>query len=430
MKSKIFSALIIFLIMFSVEATPSENLQEFPPTEESQELNEIPQKENSQPLETLTSENSGLNPGYRVTPIKNPRPVLPDDKLPNVTAISAIVIEASTGHVIYERNADKKMFPASTTKMMTLVMALEYGKLNEIVTVSKNASGAEGSTVWLEVGEKISLRDLMYGMMLVSGNDAAISIAEHIGGNVKNFSYRMTRRARELGATGTNFTNPNGLPDENHFTTAKDLATLTAYAYTLDGFEEIVSTKEKIFPRVNDDKNILRNENRMLELYRGGNGVKTGYTDAAGRCLISAANRDGVQLIAVVLDSYYIWNDSIALLDYGFEHVETKTLVKSGEVVKTLPIISGRKKSMKVKTAEKIVVPVFKDSDTYKIDYDIPKFLTAPVKKGESVGKIRVICDGREIRSVDVVATADVEQKSFFRMLFDNFIKIFLKDKS
>ena len=380
----------------------------------------------AQPAETITNQqstinpNSGLNPGYSITPIQNTKPVPPNDKLPNMTATSAVVIEAKTGHIIYQRDAHRKMFPASTTKMMTLITALEYGNLDEIVTVSNNASGAEGSTLWLEVGEKIPLGDLLSGMMMISGNDAAIAIAEHVDGSVPKFAAHMTKRAKELGAKGTNFTNANGLPDENHYTTAYDLAILAAYGYSLDHFEEIVSTKEKIFPWVHDPAHLLRNENQMLWLYQGGNGVKTGYTDAAGRCLISASNRNGVQLIAVVLDSVYMWNDSIALLDYGFSKVENSTLIRSNETVDNVPIISGRKHTMPVKTTDEIVMPVFKDdNEAYKINYDIPSFLRAPIKKGDTVGKVRVLCDGQEVAETNVVATSDVEQKSFFKMILN-----------
>ena len=165
----------------------------------------------------------------------------------------------------------------------------------------------------------------------------------------------------------------------------------------------------------------------MLWLYRGANGVKTGYTEAAGRCLISAAKQNGVQLIAVVLDSLYIWNDSIMLLDYGFGHVSSQTLIKADEVVKTLPIISGRRKSMPVKTAGEIVMPVFAgDENAYDIVYDLPNELSAPITAGETIGKIRVVLpDGREAASVDVVTTADVEQKSFFRLLLNKFKGLF-----
>ena len=369
---------------------------------------------------------SGVNPEYSVTPIQNTRPVPAGDKLPNMTATSAIVIEAKTGHVIYEREAHKKMYPASTTKMMTLITALENADLDDIVTVSSNASGAEGSTLWLEVGEKIPLGDLLSGMMMISGNDAAIAIAEHVDGSVPKFAAHMTKRAKELGAKGTNFTNANGLPDPNHYTTAYDLAIMAAYGYSLDNFERIVSTKEQIFPWVHDDAHLLRNENQMLWLYQGGNGVKTGYTDAAGRCLVSASNRNGVQLIAVVLDSLYMWNDSIELLDYGFSKVEKKSLVKPDETIDTLPILSGRRHTMEVKTTNEVILPTFKDDDkAYEIDYDVPTFLRAPVKKGDTVGKVRVLCDGREVAESKIVATSDVEQKSFFKMVLNKIRSLF-----
>lgn len=363
---------------------------------------------------------TGLRPGYNLTPMPNTRPVPEGDKLPQMTASSAIVIEAKTGHVLYERDADKKMYPASTTKMMTLITALESNNLDEIVTVSERASGAEGSTLWLEIGEQIPLGDLLSGMIMTSGNDAAIAIAEHVDGTVPEFAAHMTRRAHELGATGTNFVNANGLPDENHYTTAHDLARLAAYGYTLDHFADIVSAKDGYYSWVHDPTHYLRSENQMLWLYEGGNGVKTGYTDAAGRCLVSAANRNGVQLIAVVLDSLYIWNDSIALLDYGFSNVENEAIVRADETAATLPIVSGRKKSMKVKTVDELIMPTFKDDESaYNLEYDLPSYLKAPIKKGDAVGRVHVLCDGKEVAQTEVVATADVEQKSFFKMLIN-----------
>ena len=421
---KIFVALTSIALMFgTAQAVPDGRM----PASEFMHLDEVPRGEVAKPLETLTSENSGLNPGYSVTPIQNTRPVAPDDVLPNVTATSAIVIEASTGHVLYERNADARMFPASTTKMMTLITALESNKLDEIVTVGPGAYNAEGSTLWLDVNEKIPLGELLYGMMLISGNDGAIAIAEHVDGTVANFAEHMTRRAHELGATNTHFVNANGLPDTEHYTTARDLAILAAHGFTLDHFEEICSAKEVSFPWIHDTTKLYRNENQMLWLYRGANGIKTGYTEAAGRCLISSAKQNGVQLIAVVLDSLYIWNDSIMLLDYGFGRVSSQTLIKSGDVVKTLPIISGRRKSMPVKTSGEIIMPVFDgDDNAYEIVYDLPNELSAPITAGETIGKIRVVLpDGREAASTNIVTTVDVEQKSFFRLLLDKLKSFF-----
>ena len=389
----VLTVLMLFLMGIRAEAAPRENV-------------------------TWTSENSGLNPGYTVEPMPNTRYVDPNDILPNVTATSAIVIEASTGHVIYSRNPDLAMYPASTTKMMTLIMALEHGGLDEIVTVSENASGTEGSTLWLDPNEKIPLNDLLYGMIMASANDASVAIAEHLDGSVAKFAEHMTNRAREIGATNTNFTNPHGLPDANHYTTARDLAILASYGLKLPGFEQIVTQQEVSFYWIHDDESkLIRTENKLLWMYNGCNGIKTGYTESAGRCVVCAARRNGIQLISVVLDGQYMWNDSIILLDYGFENISTETIVEPDKVIKTLPIISGRKKSMRVKTAGEIIVPVFKNDDAYTINYDMPEVLTAPITNGESIGKVRVMIDGKEIASTDIVTTADVEQKSFFRLV-------------
>ena len=412
---KFFLGIIFALII----TTRAEAINEY------QAVNEIPQTAAPQTLTTLTSENSGLNPNYSVPLIQGSRPVPPGDALPNVTARAAIVIEASTGHVIYSRNADQRMFPASTTKMMTLITALESGRLDEIVTIGPNADGAEGSTLWLNAGEKIPLRELLYGMIMVSGNDAAIAIAEHLGGDVPNFTAQMTRRAKELGTKDTQFVNPHGLPSDNHYTTAHDLAILAAHGYKLPEFEEIVTAKEKSYGWIHDFPKIIRSENQMLWLYRGANGIKTGYTDAAGRCLISAAKRDGIQIIAVVLDSEYMWNDSILLLDYGFNNVKFEKLVKAGEVVKNIPVMSGRKKSVQVQTTSEIVMPIFGNDEPYEIVYDLPKILNAPVSDGQKVGRVKIMYGDKEAASSDIIATSEVERKSFFRWVIERIKRIF-----
>ncbi len=418
-----FFAAIFFALIFTLNAATVPLRAE--PFQDPATTIPLPNNQPPTVLSEWNSTNSGLNPGYTVQQMQNPRPVPPGDVLPNVTATAAVVMEASTGHVIYSRNPNKKMFPASTTKMVTLIMALENGKPEEIVTVGKNAFGVEGSTLFLETGDKIPLKELLTGMIMHSGNDAAVAVAEHVDGNIKKFAERMTRRARELGAVNSQFTNPHGLPDTNHVTTAYDLALLAAHGFTLENFEEIVSAQEKTYQWIHDPAKKLRSENQMLWLYRGGNGVKTGYTDAAGRCLVSSAKRDGIQLVAVVLDSYFMWNDSIALLDYGFANVSSEKIIQGGKVIKNLPVVSGHKKTMPIKTAGDITVPIFKNSDDYQIEYDLPNFLSAPIKKGESVGKVRVILDGKEVASTDLIATENDTQKSFFKMLWENLKKLF-----
>ena len=345
--------------------------------------------------------------------------VRPGDALPNVTARSAVVLEAATGKVLYARDMDERRFPASTTKMMTLIIALERGNLDDIVTVSNNAAKTEGSTLWLEPGEKVKLSDLLYGMMLVSGNDATVAVAEHIAGSVDAFAKLMTAKAKEIGARDTSFVNSSGLPDVNHYTTAHDLAQIAAYGYRNPAFTKIVSTKEWHVPW---DKHVedrqLKNENRMLWLYRGGNGVKTGYTDAAGRCLVSAANRDGIQLISVVLDSLYMWNDSIAMLDYGFKQVEAKKVVSEGDVIKTIPVLSGRQAQVDLVAEHALSVPVFEGEKLgFYTKVDAPDRVKASVQKGEVLGRLLVMYDGREVAATDLLAAESVEKKSFFRFL-------------
>ena len=346
--------------------------------------------------------------------------VSPADPLQKLTARSAIVMDTVTGQILYERDVNARRYPASTTKMMTLIVALEHGKLDDIVTVSKNAEGVEGSTLWLVQGDKIPLGELLTGMMMHSGNDATVAVAEHIAGSVPAFVRMMNDKAEELGANSTHFMNPNGLPDEKHYTTAYDLAKIAAYGYSLPHFEEIVGKQEALYDWVKDPAKKLRNENQMLWLYRGANGVKTGYTDAAGRCLVSAARRDGMQLVAVVLDSYYMWNDSIALLDYGFQNAHPKTLVKKGEVVAKVDVADGRHDELELVAAESLVA-VEKTGETAKVErkVEVPHEVAAPIKKGDVIGKVICYYDGKAQGSIYLLAAQDVEYYSFW----DNLLK-------
>ncbi|MBQ7516695.1 MAG: D-alanyl-D-alanine carboxypeptidase [Schwartzia sp.] len=344
----------------------------------------------------------------------------PGDALPNVTARSAVVIEASTGHILYQRAMDRPGFPASTTKMMTLLVALERGNPEEIVTVSAEAADTEGSTVWLEAGERIRLRDLLYGLMLVSGNDAAVAIAEHIAGSPAAFGRLMTEKARAIGANDTFFTNPSGLPDPRHITTAHDMARIAAYGFRQPGFAEIVSTRER---RISSGKapffRNLENENMLLWIYDGANGVKTGYTDDAGRCLVSAAKRNGCQLIVVVLDSVYMWNDSIALLDYGFQRVRPRTLLEEGQRVSEIKVRNGFRDSVPLVAAARLTAPDFAgDAPACELRLEVPEQLTAPVRSGEVVGRAVAFYQGRPVANVDIRAARAVEEASLLARLW------------
>ena len=339
--------------------------------------------------------------------------------VPDLTAKSAIVMEASTGKILYQKDVDSLRYPASTTKIMTLLVALENGNLDDMVTVSANAAQTEGSSLWLEPGERMKLSDLLYGMMLVSGNDATVAVAEHIAGSVDAFAKLMTAKAHEIGAVHTSFVNSSGLPDPNHYTTARDLALIAAYGYKNPMFRQIVSTKEKQVPWAAKNYNReLFNENRMLWLYDGGNGVKTGYTDAAGRCLVSAANRNGVQLVSVVLDSEFMWNDSIALLDYGFPQVQPVDVLKKGEVVKTVEVVSGKKSSLDLKADAPIRIPVVDgERSKFKTIVEVPNQVSASIHQGDPVGRVKIMYEDREVAAANLVAAESIDKKSFFSLL-------------
>lgn len=254
-----------------------------------------------------------------------------------LSAASAILIDAGSGRVLFESNAYKKMGMASTTKIMTAIVALEKCKMDEVVTVSAHAAATEGSSIWLVAGEHIKMEDLLYGLMLNSGNDAATAIAEHISGDTKKFSELMNEMAGIIGAENTHFTNPHGLADENHYTTAYDLALIARYALQNPTFARIVATKSKTIPKENEKwGRILSNHNKMLLNYKGADGVKTGFTKATGRTLVSSATRDGMQIIAVTLNAPDDWADHAAMLDQGFAKYDGNLPFKQGEVVQEI----------------------------------------------------------------------------------------------
>lgn len=241
---------------------------------------------------------------------------------PQIEAEAAVLMVANTKQVLFGKNPYGLMYPASTTKIMTLITALESENPNSIITVSSSAAACDGSSLELHTGDRLSLNNGMYGLMLVSGNDAAEAIAENIAGSIPLFVDMMNANAEKMGAQSTHFSNPHGLPDPyNHYTTAHDLALITAYGMQNREFEKIVSTREYNVSFLNGKKTYIKNTNKLLKTYPGANGVKTGYTDDAGECLVAGAKRGNVQLIAVILNSENRWNDATKLLDYGFQQV-------------------------------------------------------------------------------------------------------------
>ncbi|CUH94822.1 putative secreted protein [Propionispora sp. 2/2-37] len=244
------------------------------------------------------------------------------DTPPAVSAEAAILMIAGDHTVLFDKQANAIMYPASTTKITTLITALEKGDLNSVVTVSPQAAQCEGSSLELRAGDKLTLKEALYGMMLVSGNDAAEAVAQSVGGSIPAFVAMMNDKAAEIGATRTHYTNPHGLPDPiNHYTTAYDLALITSYAMKNPIFADIVSRRVYDVHFINRETVYVTTTNKFLSRYPGANGVKTGFTNDAGDCLVAAAKRGNVELIAVLLNDDYRWDDAVKLLDYGFEQL-------------------------------------------------------------------------------------------------------------
>ena len=348
------------------------------------------------------------------------KPVFSDDievinpsDLPKIEAEAAIVMEVKTGRVLYDKNAYSKRSIASTTKIMTAILAIENGNLDELVTVSKRAAAIGGSTIHLKAGEKLSLRDLLYGLMLNSGNDAAIAIAEHIGGTVEDFAEMMNKKARELGAKNTNFKTPHGLDTPGHYSTAYDMALLTRYALQNKVFNEIVRTQSAQIPGRS-----LHNTNEMLDLYAGADGVKTGYTGQAGRCLVTSATRNGFRVISVVLNCPSRTsraNSSKKILDYAFDNYKMYTLVKINDVLARIPVIKGVRKDVPILPIEEIQFPLrYDEVENLKARIDLPDEFHAPVDPGIEVGKIEYIANGKVIAETALKTGAGVRRKGFF----------------
>ncbi|TYP77810.1 serine hydrolase [Paenibacillus methanolicus] len=255
----------------------------------------------------------------------------------NAQATSLIDVES--GRILYSEDGDKPMLIASLTKIMTAIVAIEHGKLTDKVKTSKRAAGKEGSSIYLKLGEEMTLEEMLYGLMLRSGNDAATAIAEHVGGSEEGFVYLMNEKAKMIGLMNSQFMNPSGLDQKGHYSTANDLAKLTAYAMHNPVFKEIVKTKGKLASG-RDYK--WMNKNKMLNMYEGADGVKTGYTKAALRCLVSSATRDTQQLAAVTLSDRSDWVDHSRLLDWGFANFPLDEVVRKGQPIAGQPLAAGR----------------------------------------------------------------------------------------
>ncbi|MGB9903925.1 MAG: D-alanyl-D-alanine carboxypeptidase family protein [Desulfotomaculales bacterium] len=337
---------------------------------------------------------------------------------PAITGEAAVLMDARTGQVLFAKNEHKKMYPASTTKILTALVILERVNPAETVRVPEEASRTEGSAIGLQAGEELSCSDLLYALLLASANDAAVTLAVHAAGSVENFAALMNAKARSLGASESHFTNPHGLPDPDHYTTASDLALITLSAMRNPAFREIVGTETKAIKRPLADRSRgvpqedLWNHNRLLESYQGATGVKTGYTDEAGQCLVASAERDGRELIAVVLKSEgsAVYEDARKMLDYGFEQFLPVRLVKKGDRLATLEVAGGEPARVDLVAGDDFWYdfPRAEGEKDLNRHLQLVKKVEAPLAAGQVAGELVFYDRERQVGQVDLVAAQAV----------------------
>ena len=345
----------------------------------------------------------------------------------SVDAKAAIVINADTGEVIFEQNANTCLPMASTTKIMTALLLCESGDLDETLTVTDKMVRVEGSSMGLLAGDTVSKRDLLYGMMLASGNDAANVTAYLLGGTVDGFVRLMNQKATVLGLKNTHFDTPSGLDGDTHYTTALDLAILTRYALKNPEFAAAASSRSATLCYGNPPyRRTLTNHNKMLKNYEGCIGVKTGFTKKSGRCLVTAAKRQGETVIAVTLNCPDDWNTHRALLDYGFEKTEVVELTPA-ETRYTLPVISGTEKEIIINIEPYKISKVTDGSFTATVN--LPPFLYAPLEKGEQIGTVVYKKNDAVIEEAPITISKAIgvkpAKKNFFETIIDNIKHIF-----
>jgi len=334
-----------------------------------------------------------------------------------VSAQNALVLDAATGRILYEKNADRQSLIASTTKIMTALIVCEQCNVLDRMRIPREAVGIEGSSMYLREGEILTIQELLYGLMLSSGNDAAVALAIYCGGTVEGFVQLMNDKAHMLGLGDTHFENPNGLDSPGHYSTARDLARLAAYAMENPIFYKTVSAKT-----VTVGQRYLRNHNKLLWQVQGADGVKTGYTKAAGRILVSSATRDGRRLICVTLNDPNDWADHAALLEEGFRLYTMRRVLTAGERVAVLEVESGQGSRVELLAAEDLDFSLASNEKPVLV-MPGPGFVYSPVTQGADAGYVYVLLDGNAVAKVPVVYGQTIEKEpeeepGFFEKLF------------
>ena len=305
---------------------------------------------------------------------------------------SEIVMDVKTNRILCGNNIHEKKYMASTTKILTAIVAIENCNLEEKVTITEKSIGVEGSSIYLEKGEILSVKDLLYGLMLRSGNDCAETLALHVSKSIENFAVLMNEKAKEIGCLNSNFVNPHGLHNDNHYTTAYDLALISCYAIKNPIFKEISSTKSIRIPfTTRNTVRLLINKNKMLNSYDGATGIKTGYTKKAGRCLVTSAEKNGVELVSVVLNCSPMWEKSKELLNSRFDTLKNIKIIESDHILDFIPI---KNKDEKIAIHVKNDVCLSLTDNEYKqlkIEYNYPKELDNSISNEENIGEIRFL---------------------------------------
>ncbi len=305
---------------------------------------------------------------------------------------SEIVIESNSNRVLYESNAHTNRYPASTTKILTAICIIENCNLDEVITIKKQTTGIEGSSIYLEEGEKLSIKDLLYGLMLRSGNDCAVTLATYCSGSIDNFAKLMNSFAKKIGAINSNFVNPHGLHDDNHYTTAYDLAIISSYAIKNPTFKEIVSTKKTTIPFTTRNYNrVLINKNKMLSEYEGSTGIKTGFTKKAGRCLVSSSYKNDMELISVVLNCPPMWEESKKLLNYGYNEYKNTKLIECDNIIAfTNSTLTNSKIGLYAKND--VILPLKNEElKDIQVEVNYPKTLDFAFEKDTPIGEIKIL---------------------------------------
>ena len=345
---------------------------------------------------------------------------------PNTGASSAVLLDITGDRFLLLQNADERRPMASTTKIMTALVVLEKSGLDEIVTVPPEAVGVEGSSIYLFAGEKITVRTLLYALLLSSANDAAVALACHTAGSITDFAAMMNTRAGEMGLTDTHFTNPHGLHDEAHYTTARELALIAKEALQNEMLAEIVATRRYSAPQLGDEggTRLFLNHNRLLKSYEGAVGVKTGFTKKSGRCLVSAARRDGLLLLAVTLNDGGDWQDHKMLYDWGFAHYEGFSPTPPPL---SLPVVGGTANTVSIKPAGTVSLTLSRSHGEITLVTELPRFLFGGFEDGKVVGRLIYYMDGKALATVPLQTAEAVPRatlrRGFFKRLRDVFIK-------